>query len=83
MSVKNQKNISAENLKIGAGMDRLEEMLLECMETMKVNPAAAVCPPPDTPCKAGAYMGWFALNALAFGYMKGIEEAGAGRRPHE
>lgn len=83
MSMKNRENISAENLRIGAGIDNLEEMLMECMEVMNVNPASAVCPPPDAPCKAGAYMGWFALNALAYGYMKGVEAAGAGRCPHE
>lgn len=81
--MKNKENISAENVRIGAGMDKLAEMLVECMETMNVNPASAVCPPPDAPCKEGAYMGWFALNALAYGYMKGIEAAEAGRYPYE
>ena len=78
-----KENISAEDLRIGVGLDKLAEMLMECMEMMNVNPTSAVCPPPDAPCKEGAYMGWFALNALAYGYMKGIEAAKDGRCPNE
>jgi len=65
--------VNLENLKIGAGLDKLNDMFMEYMETLNADPGASICPPPEAPCKKGEYLGWFGLNALAYGFQKGLE----------
>lgn len=53
-----------------------EQMLQDLMNRLETAPETAVCPPPKAPCKAGHYMGWLALNAIAYGFKRGTEAAG-------
>lgn len=52
-----------------------EQMLQDLMNRLETVPETAVCPPPKAPCKAGHYMGWLALNAIAYGFKRGTEAA--------
>lgn len=55
-----------------------EQMLQDLMNRLETAPETAVCPPPKAPCKAGYYMGWLALNAIAYGFNRGTEAAAGG-----
>ncbi len=77
MKVTASKKKRNEDLKVGAGLDKLADMFTEYMRTMDADPSAAICPPPEAPCKKGDYLGWFGLNALAYGFKKGVEAAGS------
>lgn len=52
-----------------------EEMVQDFISTLEKTPEIAVCPPPKAPCKAGYYMGWLVLNAIAYGFKRGAEAA--------
>ena len=63
----------------GRGTTFYEEMLQDFILTLGKTPETAVCPPPKAPCKEGYYIGWLALNAIAYGFKRGAEAAEVAR----
>ena len=57
-------------------LDFFRSMYQDMMEKLSSGQELMVCEPPDEPCNAGHYMGWFGLNAMAYGFRKGLAAAG-------
>lgn len=57
-------------------LDFFLPMYQDMMEKLTSGQDALVCEPPEAPCKAGHYMGWFGMNAMAYGFRKGLAAAG-------
>lgn len=51
-------------------------MYQDMMEKLTSGADTFVSAPPETDCKVGAFFGWFGLNAMAYGFRKGLAAAG-------
>lgn len=58
-------------------LDFFGPMYQDMVEKLSRGQETVLCPPPNAPCSAGHFMGWFGLNAMAYGFRKGIAVAGA------
>ncbi|MBQ2997282.1 MAG: hypothetical protein IJE22_08655 [Oscillibacter sp.] len=52
-------------------LDFFGPMYLEMLEKFSAGQALLVCPAPEKHCKPGDFLGWVALNAMAYGYRQG------------
>ena len=57
-------------------------MYQDMMEKLTSGQEAFISTPPEPPCTAGHFMGWFGLNAMAYGFRKGLAAAGCVMEVH-
>ena len=57
-------------------LDFFLPMYQDMIEKLTSGQDAFVDPPPEGPCTAGTLAGWFGLNAMAYGFRKGLAAAG-------
>ena len=56
-------------------LDFFLPMYQDMMEQLESGQDTFVNAPPEAPCTAGRFMGWFGLNAMAYGFRKGLAAA--------
>ena len=56
-------------------LDFFVPMYQDMMEKLCSGQDTFVSEPPEASCKMGYFMGWFGLNAMAYGFRKGLAAA--------